>query len=43
MKHDENHKKINRAVQYDNLEATARYLEKMAREGWMLEKVSSAT
>ena len=43
MKKDENHKKINRAVQYDNLEATAKYLEKMAKDGWMLEKVSSST
>jgi len=43
MKEDVNHKKVNRAVQYDNLEATARYLEKMAKDGWMLEKVSSST
>ena len=43
MKEDVNYRKVNRAVQYDNLEATARYLEEMAKDGWMLAKVSSAT
>lgn len=31
--------KKNKAIAYDNLSSTAAYLEKMAREGWMLEQV----
>ena len=28
-----------KAIAYDNLSATARHLEKMAKEGWMLKEV----
>ncbi|MBO4750719.1 MAG: DUF2812 domain-containing protein [Lachnospiraceae bacterium] len=40
---DNDHIKENHAVQYDDLEATAKYLENKAKAGWMLEKVSSGT
>lgn len=33
----------NHATFYDDLDSTARYLEKMAKAGWMLEKVSNGT
>jgi len=43
MKKGSDHKKANYFVHYDNLDAAASYLEKMAKEGWMLEKVTSTT
>ena len=43
MKKDDDHLKVNRAVAYDDLGATVKYLEEMAQKGWILEKVSGAT
>ncbi|MCR4640542.1 MAG: DUF2812 domain-containing protein [Lachnospiraceae bacterium] len=36
-------KKTSHAIAYDNLGATKAYLESMAKEGWMLEKISGNT
>ncbi|MBR6255860.1 MAG: DUF2812 domain-containing protein, partial [Lachnospiraceae bacterium] len=33
----------NRAIAYENLDDTKEYLEDMAKEGWMLEKISGTT
>ena len=43
MKKDENTFSTNRAVNYDDLDSAAAYLEQMAREGWMLKDITGAT
>ena len=43
MRKEENSFSINRAVSYDDLESTVNYLERMAREGWLLKDVSGTT
>ena len=43
MKKDDNTFSTNRAVSYDDLDSTAAYLEKMAREGWMLKDITGTT
>ncbi len=43
MKKDNDHLKVSRAVVYDDLGATVKYLEDMAQKGWMLKNIAGAT
>ena len=43
MKKDDNTFSTNRAVNYDDLDSAAAYLEQMAREGWMLKDITGTT